>query len=424
MSSLQAKILNTDDAIKYAGSTAAVQHMAYVYSGGKTSGGGRVEYVKESSVTQNYNASQKVRFRIGTSQGNRNIETCSLVFETTAGVRAAGDLKFIEGAAVSLVQSIEFRQKGVIIETYNTHQIYNKLKQSNTPEVWDNVIKYQLGISDNVVGNISANTNAPKDAKAVQTHVLELNRFVDFLGKQVFPIWLLNDSELEIVVELTDNFANLCDVAPDTAPTVNDMYIVNEYVEIPDITVQELSKPENPVQLYNLKPNESKFTLLSGSTEYKVKLSELKSQNVTYLDFFIVQDSDLGRLPFNYRPVTSYNLISKGNKIANSSFDITDTFYRSVILSDINPCNMKDAQKSNNYLIAYTSDMDAELRHKSRVVNSFLQSHHGARYFIENDATLELKFSALGGDSTLFVHSWSYDPLKIYNQKILRSGQL
>ena len=422
-SNLQTKIINTDNAIKYAGSVGAHSHSAYANSGGRTSGAGKVEYIQEQSVTQNFNQTQEVKFRIGVSQGKRNIETCSLVFEMTAGTRAAGALKFIEGAAVKLVEWIQFKQKGTEIEKITQHQIYNKLKLSNTEESW-NIIKYQLGISDGIVGNIAANTNAPKDAKAVQTFVLELNRFVDFIGMQVFPIWLLNDSELEINVKLTDSFANLCDLAPDVAPTISTAYIINEYVEIPQSLVEQLENPERPVYLYNLSPTQVTHALANGATSHQVKVPELQDENVVYIDFYIVQDSDLARLPFNYRPVTSYDFKSKNLELANNSYPITDTFYRSIVLSDQNPCNIREALKSNNYQIAYTSDMDSELRHKSRVVNSFLQSHHGARFFSENDATLTLNFSAIDGASTLFIDFWSYEPLKIFNQKILRSGEL
>ena len=117
-SNLQKKILSTDSAIKYASSITGNSHVAYTHSGGRTSGSGKVEYIQEQSVTQNFSQNQEIKFRIGTSQGKRNIETCSLVFEMTAGTREAGALKFIEGAAVKLVQWIQFKQKGIEIEKF------------------------------------------------------------------------------------------------------------------------------------------------------------------------------------------------------------------------------------------------------------------------------------------------------------------
>jgi len=417
---------NFDYALKYNSLTSKGKLHSYKASAGKALVG-KSEYVEESAVNaNNFGENDEIKFRIGRSQGNRLMESISLTFKMNAGTHGGGSLNYIEGTAPALCQWIDIYQKGRHIDRFYQHQIFNKLKASSTEEDYA-IVKKQIGLSQD--GNISAN-NQTLDAESAQTFVLELNRFIDGLGKSSFPVFLLNDQELEIRVKLTENFNYVTDNDADTTKvSINDMYIVTEYVDPGKLVIDQIFETQRKMgtYFYHLKPVQIERTLESGKSIFKEKLSELKDLNVVYMDIYIIKDSDLdsGKLPWNYQKITGhYNLKSKNTYLNNCRFDITDEFYRNVIISDQNPANASTAINDNIYQIAYTNSLKNELQHKSKVLNAFLHSNHGVRYFVENDCILNLEFdSNLGSNHTAYIDVWTYEPLKISNGKLHYIGE-
>ena len=423
---------NRDQAIKYFTSTDEAKYISYKGSAHKQLIGSTT-YERETPETYNFTPGEIVRFFIGRSKGKRLIETFSLQTTMNPGTRAGGDgvLKYINGAAIAMIDKIVINQEGKDKLKIYQKQIYNLLKTCNNRDAWD-VIKFQTKIDDLIVGNIENNTNGV-NAKVEQVFVLELNRFIQLLGMQSFPVFALNNSELEIEIHLVSDFSLLTDVAGDTNPSIKEMIMINEYIDPGKLVINDIlnlddkgfqnTKPK-AINLYNLETLPRKHALPVNQTEYSIKVPELYNKNVVFIEIYVMEDSNngTGRLPFKYEKINSFSLKSGDNELHNSKFDITDTFYRNVQISDYNPPNPKEHLKSNTYIISYTSNLKDEVEHKSRVVNTFLFSNHGSRFFSESDCVLDFKIATSANPRTLYIDLYMFEPMKIFNKSLLKSG--